>query len=115
MAKVVNISSKKLDDILVFSTERIDRTTPWGNPYIIGINGNRDDVCNRYKEWLSEWIISDREIIIKIGIHEYSNKWVIEHLYLLIGKDLACWCAPQQCHGDILLELVEELIKLLEK
>jgi hypothetical protein len=22
------------------------------------------------------------------------------------GKDLVCWCAPEECHGDVLLELV---------
>jgi len=23
----------------------------------------------------------------------------------LRGQDLVCWCAPEACHGDILLEL----------
>jgi hypothetical protein len=23
----------------------------------------------------------------------------------LRGKDLACWCAPERCHGQVLLEL----------
>ena len=23
----------------------------------------------------------------------------------LRGKDLVCWCAPEKCHGDVLLEL----------
>ena len=26
----------------------------------------------------------------------------------LRGKDLACWCAPKPCHGDILLEVANE-------
>jgi hypothetical protein len=25
----------------------------------------------------------------------------------LPGKDLACWCAPLACHGDVILRLVE--------
>jgi Domain of unknown function (DUF4326) len=23
----------------------------------------------------------------------------------LRGRDLVCWCAPEACHGDVLLEL----------
>jgi len=23
----------------------------------------------------------------------------------LRGKDLVCWCAPETCHGDVLIEL----------
>jgi hypothetical protein len=23
----------------------------------------------------------------------------------LRGKDLLCWCAPERCHGDVLLDL----------
>jgi Domain of unknown function (DUF4326) len=25
------------------------------------------------------------------------------------GRDLVCWCAPQPCHGDVLLELANKL------
>jgi hypothetical protein len=26
----------------------------------------------------------------------------------LRGKDLVCWCAPEACHGDVLLELANK-------
>jgi uncharacterized protein DUF4326 len=26
-------------------------------------------------------------------------------VYELRGLDLLCWCAPERCHGDVLLEL----------
>jgi hypothetical protein len=24
------------------------------------------------------------------------------------GKDLGCWCAPRACHGDVILEWLEQ-------
>ena len=27
----------------------------------------------------------------------------------LKGKDLVCWCAPERCHGEVLLELLEQM------
>jgi hypothetical protein len=26
----------------------------------------------------------------------------------LRGRTLACWCAPELCHGDVLAELADE-------
>ncbi len=37
--------------------------------------------------------------------HLLSNKELMSSLHELRGKDLACWCKPERCHGDILLRL----------
>jgi hypothetical protein len=29
-------------------------------------------------------------------------------LHELRGKDLICWCAPERCHADVLIELVND-------
>lgn len=40
-----------------------------------------------------------------------DRPWILEHLHLLEGKDLACWCPtpepgePDHCHGAVLLDL----------
>jgi len=62
----------------------IGRGSPWGNPFIIGVDGDRDDVCDRFE------------------------KVTLPHLDLapLIGKDLVCYCAPKRCHGDSILEAI---------
>lgn len=59
----------------------IGRGSPWGNPFVIGIHGGRDDVCDLFE------------------------KDTLPHLDLtpLIGKDLVCYCAPKRCHGDSIL------------
>src|SRR4051794_26242749 len=33
----------------------------------------------------------------------------LEALPELRGKDLVCWCAPENCHGDVLLDLANKL------
>jgi len=63
----------------------------WGNPFIIGRDGDRDEVIAKYKGWL-------------LGIPE-----LLERLPELEGKVLGCWCKPKACHGDFLVELVKGL------
>lgn len=62
----------------------IGRPSKWGNPFIIGRDGSRDDVITTYRTWLASSGLNPRE---------------------LAGKDLLCWCSPLPCHGDVLLEL----------
>lgn len=69
---------------------RIDRQTHWGNPFVIGKDGNREQVIAKYREW----------------IHEPEQAHMIEYAKrALKGKTLGCWCAPKACHGDVLLEI----------
>ena len=69
---------------------RIDRATKWGNPFVIGRDGDRARVIEKYRVWLWREIRAGR-----IGLDE---------LAALDGKRLACWCAPEPCHGDVLAE-----------
>lgn len=32
----------------------------------------------------------------------------IARLRALVGLRLGCWCAPQRCHGDVLIKLIHE-------
>jgi hypothetical protein len=68
----------------------IGRPSKWGNPFVIGRDGDRDEVIRKYKEW----ILSQPELL--------------RDLKELDGKVLGCWCAPKKCHGDVLLELLKK-------
>jgi ParB-like chromosome segregation protein Spo0J len=64
---------------------RIDRGTPWGNPYVLGEDGDRTTVIDNYERHYLEWKPS-----------------LTSKLQTLRGKALGCWCAPEPCHGDVL-------------
>ena len=59
----------------------------WANPFKIGRDGTREDVIAKYRAWL----VQQPELIAAL-----SELW---------GKDLACWCAPERCHAEVLREL----------
>jgi leucyl-tRNA synthetase len=88
---------------------RIDRQTPWGNPYIMGGDGNRKMVVKKHLDWLRKWLIDRDEVIYCYGTVEMSNKWQVEHLDELVDKTIACWCVPEPCHGHNFVLLIKEL------
>lgn len=72
----------------------VDRTTEWGNPFVIGRDGDRKEVLRKYRRWFRH---SDQK--------EFRRRVRRE----LVEKDLVCWCAPSDCHADILLEFANRL------
>ena len=67
---------------------RIDRATKFGNPYLIGRDGSRSEVIDKYRVRL--W----RDI--------RAGRMPLEDLAALEAKRLACHCSPKPCHGNVL-------------
>lgn len=65
----------------------IGRGSKWGNPFVIGRDGDRQTVIAKYERWLAD------------------QHHLLRALDELRGFDLVCYCAPQACHGDILFKL----------
>lgn len=63
----------------------IGRGSPWGNPFVIGKDGDRNEVCDHF----------ERETLPTLDLEP------------LRGKDLVCWCKPARCHGDSILKALE--------
>ena len=82
MARVWHLRNAPPDAI------RIDRQTRWGNPFVMGKDGTREEVIDKYRDHLWGQI--------------RTGKLSLDDLAGLHGKDLACHCAPQPCHGDVL-------------
>ena len=80
---VVNLRYEKYD---VY----IGRGSKWGNKYIIGKDGNREEVVDKYEEDIRQ------------------NKYLLSLLYELKNKRLGCFCKPLSCHGDVLVKLIGE-------
>ena len=66
----------------------IGRGSMWGNPFIIGKDGDRSQVCDKHEQYLAELILKG-----EIAARELAP---------LHGKDLVCFCAPARCHGHTL-------------
>lgn len=63
--------------------------SPFANPFKVGRDGNRQQCIERYREYL------------------LSKPELLALLPQLKGKTLGCWCKPQDCHGDVIVELIE--------
>ena len=72
----------------------VARPSRWGNPFRVGVDGDRARCVARYREALS------------VGRLPFTTA---EARRALAGRDLACWCPlGEPCHADVLLELAGE-------
>ncbi len=63
------------------------KASKWHNPYT---KHNSKDPLEAYRTFV------------------LSNTYLMSCLHELKGKRLGCWCKPAACHGDVLVELVQE-------
>ena len=78
--------------------------SPVGNPFIVGVHGDRDACCNAYEQYVNSGAIWEE--------NKKFVQWINERCWEYIdGKDieLVCGCKPQRCHGDTLRELIIQL------
>jgi hypothetical protein len=79
----------------------------WGNPYRVAkpkVKNNESNKSNKSK--ITSYTLE--ESLKKYREHIESRADLIEKLPELKGKTLGCWCKPNKCHGDVLVELVEK-------
>jgi len=71
----------------------IGRPSKWGNPFVIGRDGTREEVIEKYRAYI------------------LKKPELLACLVELKGKTLGCFCKPLPCHGDVLVELIKERVK----
>ena len=64
-------------------------TSRWANPYTVKLEG-RDGALAKYEA------------------HVRASPELMAALPELRGKCLGCWCAPDPCHGNVLVKLMRE-------
>ncbi|GAG96278.1 unnamed protein product [marine sediment metagenome] len=91
MTKVVHCKKEPYDIY-------IGRPSKWKNPFIIGEDGTREEVIEKYRKWI------------------VNQPFLMNSLHELKGKTLGCWCKPTEgfrgrllCHGQILVSLIENV------
>lgn len=72
----------------------IGRGSPFGNPYVLGVDGDRDEVIRLYRIYFYDKIRSDQKFRAQVES--------------LRGKKLGCHCSPLACHGDVILEYLTQ-------
>lgn len=84
MPKVLNKRTHYVPKDAVY----VGRPSKWGNPFVLGSDGNREEVIRLYKNYLFE-----------------NPELIAQAQEELKGKDLVCWCSPAACHADVLLTI----------
>lgn len=70
---------------------RCDRFSDWGNPFIMGIDGDRDEVCELFDNMYLPY-----------------KKGLLSKIKDLKGKALGCHCYPERCHCETLKAYADE-------
>lgn len=84
--------------VVFVNKERFPKqSSKFANIYKIGKDGDRNKVIQKYKTFIKEKLDKDPELV--------------KDLLSMRGKNLGCWCAPEPCHGDVLVELMDEYSK----
>lgn len=90
------------------NTIKVDRSSSWGNPYIVGKHGTRAECVELFIH-----LVNGR-ICLTTRNQTEQIEWqatAFRALHSLRGKNLACWCPlpkegePDLCHAAVLLEL----------
>ncbi len=91
-------------------TVSVTRPGKWGNRFAVGDvvqRFSKEHVCETFTvKTAAQAVACYREYMEGHLANPRAAAIVREALNDLRGKNLACWCAPNQpCHADVLLEL----------
>ena len=90
------------------NTQKVDRTTKWGNPFVVGRHGTAARCVELFARLCSGQIAisTSKECVAEQQKFLEHAKTNIRELQ---GKNLACWCRNgNPCHADVLLTWANE-------
>lgn len=86
------------------NTMKVDRSTVYGNPYVVGRDGTAAECVVRFRALMAGHVCLTRSA--GVMEQEQARARILANLAHLRGKDLACWCGLiEPCHADVLLAL----------
>ena len=91
--KIVNLQNSEYD--VYIGRDENDVPSGFGNPFIIGEHGDRDAVLEKYIHYFEGRMRADPVFKQKV--------------LALKGKKLGCYCKPESCHGDVIVEYLNNL------
>lgn len=78
----IKVYNLRRDKNIPLDAVYVGRGTKWGNPYIRGRDGTKEQVIEKFKHF----------VLPDLDVRE------------LKGKSLICFCAPSACHADLILK-----------
>lgn len=88
------------------NTVKVDRTTQWGNPFIVNPHvtpGSRSGTSYNCVPTIEDAVACFEQMMLA------RPDYIASARSELSGKNLACWCKPgTPCHADVLLKLANE-------
>lgn len=100
MIKIFNMHNRKISKKDVCY---VGRPSVLGNPFIIGKDGTRFQVIDKYRKWLNKKLQTDKKVKAHFDI--------LKDKYLQTGRlYLYCWCKPRLCHADVIANAILEMV-----
>lgn len=87
----------------------VDRTSRWGNPFKIGLDGTGEEIIQKYRAWFLTGTESR-----KVGRYVVDPQILRERIRELRGFNLACCPPGSPCHADFLLALANQPESMLQ-
>jgi hypothetical protein len=86
----------------------VGRPSVLGNLYVIGHDGSRHDVVDKYRAWLREQYRHDGAV--RRALRQLAMRYLTDGALTLI-----CWCAPQPCHAEVIRDAVLGMVQARER
>ena len=106
-------------------SQNINSNEHYGNPFShqsktkaeFVVGGGREEACRCYDWWIRG--ITGKNPAVGFALKDQKlirrRNWIVRQLHAgaLNGRALICWCAPELCHGHILIRLQQEALGLI--
>lgn len=89
-----NVYIGRAGSVFINGSRWPSRASPFHNPFTVAKYG-RDGALDLYREYI---------------LDKLQDPQMMTAFRELKGKTLGCWCKPDRCHGDILVELLKKII-----
>ena len=66
------------------------KESPWHNPFKVTKDTTNEQAVSKYRDYL------------------LASPYLLARIEELRGKLLVCWCYPEPCHGNVLVEFLNE-------
>lgn len=105
MSVTIHVGNRRDPNIPNWPTYYVGRPSPLGNPFVIGRDGTRTEVIERYRAWLDEQMATDPPSPASRQLARLLRA-ARQHRVMR----LTCWCDPLPCHARVIANIITDLL-----